>query len=262
MSWLFSEEDFVKELPSRKQNMPVSYELRQRELIHEFLIRLGLRLKLDGRTILAATVYANRYYMRLPITPSKYYVALAALAVSCKLHDNYRQPDKIALQAAALKSSPGNPPIDEHNDIFWKWRDQLLYREELLLKTLNFELKVPLPYDIMDTLMESDDDETPAIEILKSTNTFVEILLSLPIFVAFDTYTIYGTSLIIVCHESGKTILGDWLKRRLRVDAEMCWECYRYILRLIEFATSDPKMPLNKIVVKRVPKLEEAVFLA
>lgn len=267
LKWLFSEDAFVKELPLRRQKMPANVELRQRELIHGFLIQLGSKLKLDGRTILAATIYANRYYMKIPITQSKYFVALAAVAISCKLHENYRQPGKIALAAANLKQAPNNPVVDEQNDQFWKWRDQLLYREELILKTLNFDLNLDFPYDIRDAILEAqegkdiDDEFLIEPDMMKLAMTLVEILSSLPVFVAFDSYTILGLALIIVHHENNTPLPQAWLQSTMEVTGEMCLQCYKYIQRLLKYCISDPQMILNKNVTKRLPQLDDAVFL-
>lgn len=151
MSWQFSEEAFLKQSPSRKQ-LTLQQDLKTRESIYDFTIKLGLALKLNGKTILAATIYVARFYMRVPITTSKYFVVCAAITISCKLNDNYRPPDKIAMTACALKNP--HKQIDEQSDLFWSWRDQLLYREEMMLKTLNFDLNLNLPYELREKLEE------------------------------------------------------------------------------------------------------------
>ncbi|CAN3373003.1 hypothetical protein DIURU_002893 [Diutina rugosa] len=264
-SWLFSEDAFIKESPSRKQKVPVTAELCQRESIHAFLISLGSKLKLDGRTILAATIYINRYYMRLPITSSKYFVASAALAISCKLHENYRQPGKIALHAANLKNPPGHAVIDEQSEGFWKWRDQLLYREELILKTLNFDLNLDLPYDVRDRIVEAqeennEDEVVIDSDTFKAAITLLEILSSLPLYVAYDCYTALGMALVIVSWEKKEPLPLSWLEKRLGVTGEMCYECYCYVLRLIKYAKSDANLMSNKMVAKRIPNVPKEVW--
>ena len=96
-TWIFSEDAVINNSPTRHQKLTISQELKNKESMHDFLIRLGQKLKVDGRTILAATIYLHRFYMRVPISQSKYYVVSAALTISCKLNDNYRTPDKVAL---------------------------------------------------------------------------------------------------------------------------------------------------------------------
>ncbi|KAG2734536.1 hypothetical protein G9P44_002542 [Scheffersomyces stipitis] len=279
-TWLFSEESFLAQSPSRVQyKMSVSQELKTRESVHDFLIRLGQALKLDARTILAATIYVNRYYMRMPITSSKYYVASAAIAISCKLNDTYRQPDKIALHACNIKNPHPSRPVDEQSDMFWRWRDQLLFREELILKTLNFDLNVDLPYSIRDELLDNDNTEEPDTveegslfsqrksDIIKNTVSLIEMLSSLPILVAFDMETVFGTALLIVTKEAATkfkepklSLPKYYLRIHLRVDSSMCYECYSYILKLLKFSEKDPQCHSNKQLVKRLHTVDKQTF--
>lgn len=270
-TWLFAEDAFLRRSPSRKQ-MTVPQDLKVRELIYAFLLKLGAELKLDGRTILAATVYINRFYMRVPITTSKYFVACAAVAISCKLNDMYRPPDKIAMTACMLKN-PGRQ-VDQHSSLFWQWRDQLLYREELILKMLNFELSVELPYDFVeDELLIDKDPELSNVfyaklpEILKNTVAKVELVSALPLLVCYDMRTLFGTMLVLTLKEAqgrfedvGPLVLPlEYLEKKLSTSLEECYNCYQYILRL-KSVCEDPKIPSHKNVVSRIPILDRDQF--
>lgn len=269
-TWLFSEDSFLSKCPSRKQ-MTLQQDLKVRDLIHDFLLKLGSRLKLDGRTILAATIYINRYYMRTPITTSKYFVACAAISISCKLHDTYRPSDKIAMTACLLKN-PGKP-VDQHSSIFWQWRDQLLYREELMLKLLNFELNVELPYDFCeDLLVEKDDKSSNGFfsklpDILKNAVSKVELASSLPILVAFDSYMLFGTMLVLTIFEAQKKfddldslfLPKTYLEKHLQVSAGECYLCYKYLMTL-RSACEDPKLPSHKNFVHKIGKISKEDF--
>lgn len=273
-TWLFLEDSFIKYSPSRKQ-LTVTQELKTRESIHDFVIRLGTALKLDGRTILAATIYINRFYMRMPITTSKYYVACAALTISCKLNDNYRPPDKIAMTACVIKNP--NKKIDEHSDVFWSWRDQLLYREELMLKHLNFDLNLDLPYSIRDELLKklcSDSDATElntrVTEILKNTVSLIEMLSSLPLLVAYDINILFATMLIVVVTEANERFGEDNKKVQfsiksvmlfLCVDPKTCFKCYTYSLRLLKYCHSeDPKLVSHKNASRKLRHIDQKAF--
>lgn len=269
-TWLFSEDSFLSKCPSRKQ-MTLAQDLKVRELIYDFLIKLGTQLKLDGRTILAATVYINRYYMRIPITTSKYFVACAAVAISCKLHDTYRPPDKIAMAACLLKNP--NKQVDQHSSLFWQWRDQLLYREELMLKILNFELDIELPYDFVECLQEDKDEALPngffskLPDILKQTVSKVELVSALPVLVSFDMRTLFGAMLVLTVHEAQVRfkdletlhIPPKYLQEKLRVSTEECYFCYKYVLKL-KSVCEDPKLASHRNVVKKVAKLPKEEF--
>lgn len=271
-TWLFHEDAFLSKSPSRK-HMTLAQDLKVRELLYDFLIKLGTLLKLDGRTILAATVYINRFYMRIPLTTSKYFVACAAVAISCKLHDTYRPPDKIAMAACVLKNP--NKVVDQHSSLFWQWRDQLLYREELMLKLLNFELDVELPYDYVDELLPDADAALPngffqkLPDILKYTVSKIELVSALPVLVLFDMRTLFGAMLVLTVHEAQARFAdldslhlpADYLELRVCVLVDECYHCYKYILKL-KSVCEDPKLPSNRNVVKKVARLPKEEYLA
>lgn len=271
-TWLFSEDSFLSKSPSRKQ-MTLAQDLKVRELIYDFVIRLGSQLKLDGRTLLAATVYINRFYMRVPITTSKYFVACAAITISCKLNDNYRQPDKIAMVACGIKNP--NKTIDQHSPIFWQWRDQLLYREELILKLLNFELDVELPYDIVDTLLPMKSEEGPndffskLPDILKYAVSKIELVSALPILVSFDTRTLFGTMLVLTVKEAqirfddvaSLYLPAEFLEKELGVLVKDTYLCYKYIMHL-RGVCEDPKLPSHKNVFRKIAKLSKEDYFS
>lgn len=277
-TWLFSEDAFLLQSPSRKQ-LSVAQELRVRESMHDLIIRAATKLKLDGPTILAATIYVNRFYMRLPITTSKYYVVAAALAISCKLHDCYRPTDRIAAVACGIKNP--NKTIDENSDLFWSWRDQVLYREELILKNLNFDLNVDLPYYIRDKLLdesnlkESEDSDSlfhdRKQEILKNAVSLIEMLSSLPILVAYDMYTVFGTMVILILDEARERYLkdevdavslpGNYLSQALETNSYLCYRCYRYVLRLLKDGnTNDERTTSHVKCIKRIKTISKEAF--
>ncbi|CAH6719776.1 hypothetical protein CLIB1444_02S16248 [[Candida] jaroonii] len=268
-SWLFHEKDVIYKSPSRK-SMTMEQELRNRESIYDFIIKLGSNLKIDAKTIFGATILVNRYYMRIPITTSKYFVACAAMAISCKLHDTYRLPDNIALIACRLK----NPTkvINDNSEIFWQWRDQLLFREELMLKTLNFDLNIDFPYDLRNDLMEfkSDNDvfEDKKLDIMKNTVSVIELVSSLPILMSYEMNIVYGTILIIVVLEANERfnmnikLPKDYIRDQLNVDINLCLKCYRYLLALIDYSNRDVKCISNKPATKRIRKVTDEEMLS
>lgn len=269
-TWLFSGDDVLSRLPSRKQ-MLLSQILKVYELIYDFLVRLASVLKLDGRTILAATIYIHRFYMRMPITTSKYFVACAAVAISCKLHDTYRAPDKIALTGCQIKH-PGKH-VDQHSSTFWSWRDQLLYREEVILKNLNFEVSVDLPYEITEELLKQLPKDLPGNgffeklpDILKITTSKIELLSALPVLVVYDIYTLYGAMLVLTVNEAKLKFddlddiqLPKGYLDLIGVSVDECFECYQFVLKLRSHC-EDPKLPSHRILVKKITDIGQDTF--
>ncbi|RLV91715.1 Cyclin pch1 [Spathaspora sp. JA1] len=270
-TWIFEETAFLNHSPSRNQKMTIPQELKAKESIHDFIIRLGSKLKLDARTILSATIYLHRFYMRLPITSSKYYVASAGITISCKLNDTYRQPDKIALQACNLKNTSSSP-IDEQSDMFWRWRDQLLYREELILKALNFDLNIESPYDIRDRLLEHEEEEEEEVDnkkkidsVLRNSVTLIETLSSLPILVCYDINTLYATALLITLLEyklKGEdiTLPKRYLVDQVGVELQACVKCFLFIKKLLKYSQQDQHYISNKVAARRILSIPTVEF--
>lgn len=269
-TWLFSEEAFLKSSPSRKL-LTIPQELRTRKSVQDFLIKLGSSLKLDSYTIFAATLYINRFYMRFPITTSKYFVASAAVAISCKLNDTYRQPDKIALASCIIRN-PGKT-IGENTDVFWQWRDQLLYREEILLKHLNFELNVDFPYELRDKLNSVDIPQDTDFyknrnDLLKNVVSLIELISSLPILVAYDINTLFGAVLVLVVLEGNQRfninakIPKGLIENNLGVSISLCYQCYSYLIMLLDYCNDkDPKLATHSQAIKRLkPILREHFY--
>ena len=57
----------------------------------------------------------------------------------------------MACVRVALKDP--NKLVDEQTKDFWKWRDTILYSEDVLLESLCFDLNVESPFKIMYDMM-------------------------------------------------------------------------------------------------------------
>lgn len=265
-TWIFSEEAVLEDSPTRQQRVPLAMELRLKESLIDFLIKLGTKLKLDSRSMLAATTYLHRFFMRVPISQSKYYVACAALLISCKLNDTYRQPDSIAKIACNMKAPPGSKPIDTTNEIYWKWKDQLLFREELMLRKLNFDLDLILPYNIREwifkTYHNSDSFNEKKINILKMTTSLIEALSVLPLILCYEMNVIFGVCMIIAIvegrrmEENKDLFLPDGLLRDyLNTDYETCLKCFHFIKKILKAGQEEPKYRSNTPMFDRMNKI-------
>ncbi|EMG48013.1 Cyclin subunit, putative, partial [Candida maltosa Xu316] len=267
--WIFSEDAVLNHTPARAQKIPLEQELKMKEALSDFLIRLGSALRIDGRTILAATVYLHRYYMRTQISNSKYNVVSAALTISGKLNDNYRPPEKVASYACHIRDKV---PLNEHNEIYWAWRDQLLFREELILRKLNFDLNLVLPYSLRDSILKNCySDELMGmdkVELLKKTVSLIESLSSLPVILCYHMNVIFGTAMIIVKLEfdrqnkekENENLPNGFLKDYLNTDSDACCRCFRFIKKLLGICQADRHGPSNKALIKRILVIESEKF--
>ncbi|RCK65124.1 Cyclin pch1 [Candida viswanathii] len=270
-TWIFTEEAVLEDSPSRQQKVSLAMELRLKESLVDFLIRLGTKLKLDSRSLLAATTYLHRFFMRIPISQSKYYVACAALLISCKLNDSYRQPDSIAKIACNLKAPAGSKAIDADSDIYWKWKDQLLFREELMLRKLNFDLDLVLPYSIREWIFKTyhnpDSFNEKKINVLKMTTSLIEALSVLPLILCYEMNVIFGVCMIITIVEGKRTegnedlILPNGLLRDyLDTDYETCMKCFKFIKKILKAGQDDPKCRSNPTLFHRLSKVLSEEF--
>ena len=281
--WIFPESVVLNHTPSRIQaRITLPQELRIKESMHDFVIRLGTKLKLDGPTLLATTVYLHRYYMRLPLSSSKYFVASAALTIACKLNDNYRQPDKVSLYACNVKNprppiiknnvKQPPPPIDEQSEYYWKWRDQLLYREELILRKLQFDLNFTSPYLLQFKVLNrihlgmGQLLYTKRKEILKMTTTLIELLSSLPIILCYDMKEIFATCFVLTIVE-GKSKLDKelripelFLPLVIGVDVDVALHCFQFTKKLLQCSQGDSHVISNKGAARRLLPIKSQVF--
>ncbi|KAI5949124.1 hypothetical protein KGF57_004954 [Candida theae] len=281
--WIFPESVVLYRTPSRLQaKITLSQELRIKESMHEFIIRLGTKLKVDGPTLLATTVYLHRYYMRLPLSSSKYFVASAALTIACKLNDTYRQPDKVSLYACNVKNprppiikdnvKQPPPPIDEQSEYYWKWRDQLLYREELILRKLQFDLNFTSPYLLHFKILNKIHLGMGQLfyskrkEILKMTVTLIELTSSLPIILCYDMKEIFATCFVITIVE-GKSKFDKELKSPdsflpsvIGVDVDVALHCFQFLKKLLQCSQGDPHVVSNKAAAKRLLPIKSRYF--
>ena len=273
--WIFLEDAFLNHSPSRKQ-MNVFQELKTLEVLHDFIVKLGSALKVDSPAIFSATVYVGRFYMRMSITTSKYFVASASMVIANKLHDNYRPLDRTAMLAARLKNP--DMQVDEQSDIFWNWRDQLLYREELILKNLNFDLNCDLPYGIRDSLMQINFEvdggkhafESLKDDIFKNTIRLIEMLTALPILLAYDIYVLFGAVIVVVVCKMKESsseqhlelkLPSRFLSSYLHVDIEMSYKCYHYIQLLLKHSeSSDPRVTCHTHIRRAFKSMDRSTF--
>lgn len=269
----FHEDFFIYHSPSRSK-FDVPQELKIRESIYDFVVKLGTSLKIQSKAILAATIYINRYYMSVNISTSKYYLASAAVFISCKMTDNYRHSDKIALFCCKIKNSTHSKLIDEKSELFCRWRDQIFYREELILKSLNFDLVFQSPYDIKDDLMLLNDlhiEDTnffkkKKLEFFNNTLVLIEIVSSLPVLTTYYTQTLFASMLCFIIYEerlltNNETlqIPSGYLKENLNADPKTCFNCYNYIIKLLSFC-NNPKFLSHNAASKRFVKIDESIF--
>ncbi|CAK9441463.1 uncharacterized protein LODBEIA_P53310 [Lodderomyces beijingensis] len=279
--WILPEDDILRQSPSQKESkITLAQELRLKESIHDFVVKLGLKLKVDAPTILATSVYLHRYYQTVQITSSKYYVASAALYISGKINDCVNSYDRISLYACNLKNPQAAkcpagrqpPPIDEQSEYYGRWKSQVTYREEMILHKLNFDLNFASPYLLQHKILNRIHSGMRSTfyekrkDIMSRTIKLIELLSSLPVILCYDMKVIFVVCFVITVLEGSNkfkdlTIPENFTSISMEVPVAEAAKCFNLIKKLLEVAQSDTRCISNKAAAKRLLGISSEKFL-
>ncbi|KAF2687478.1 cyclin-like protein [Lentithecium fluviatile CBS 122367] len=153
--WIFTEEELLQ-APSILDGMAPEEERTLRRKGVNFILQVGMMLKLPQTTLSTAAVFFNRYLMRnsLKSRPGykplhHYQVAATALFLATKVEENCRKMKELVVACVRVALKDPNKLVDEQTKDFWKWRDTILYSEDVLLESLCFDLSMEPPYKTM-----------------------------------------------------------------------------------------------------------------
>ncbi|KAL9655835.1 hypothetical protein ABK040_000898 [Willaertia magna] len=146
MNWYFSNEE-LEYLPSLiykggdKQAYTKEQESEYRKSTASFIQQTGIALKVPQLTIATSLIYFHRFYTRFEFQKyDRFIVAAACLFLAGKVEET---PKKIKDILNAMESIQ---KIKYSNETIENYRNQIIENEKLLLKILNFDLKVEHPY--------------------------------------------------------------------------------------------------------------------
>lgn len=158
--WIFTEDELLR-TPSALDGMPPEKERENRGKGVNFIIQVGIMLKLPQLTLATASVFLHRFFMRysmvdLPGRPGLHYYAIAATALflATKVEENCRKMRELVIACCRVAQKNPNLVIDEQSKEYWRWRDTILHNEDVLLESLCFDLSLEAPYKTLyDFLM-------------------------------------------------------------------------------------------------------------
>lgn len=158
--WIFTEEELLL-APSITDGMPAEEERTLRRKGVGFILQVGMMLKLPQTTLSTAAVFFNRYLMRMSLKSRPgykplhhYQIAATALFLATKVEENCRKMKELVVSCVRVALKDPNKLVDEQTKDFWKWRDTILYSEDVLLEALCFDLNVESPYKTMYDMMK------------------------------------------------------------------------------------------------------------
>lgn len=155
-SWLFSPYDITVCTPSVKaKDVTAEQELVQRAKGVNFIVQVGTQLKVPQMTINAAATFLHRFYMRFSLKNYHYYdIGGTAVFLACKVEESNRRLRDVVVACTKVATKNSQLVVDEQSKDFWRWRDTIMYNEEVLLEALCFDLSLESPYQLINSLAE------------------------------------------------------------------------------------------------------------
>jgi protein BUR2 len=186
--WIYTEDELLR-APSIVDGLSADEERTFRYKGYNFITQVGIMLKLPQTTLASATVFFNRFLMRYSLksrggekklhhyvrlfTPEFYVqgervhndseetdedviqqVAATALFLATKVEEHCRKVRELVIACCRVAQKNPNLIVDENTKDYWRWRDTILYNEDVLLELLCFDLTIESPYNVLFTLLQ------------------------------------------------------------------------------------------------------------
>jgi hypothetical protein len=151
--WLFTDAELAN-TPSIQDGMTQAEEKDLRAKGVNFIVQVGILLKLPQLTLSTAAIFFQRFLMRASLKSARsgipklhhFQSAATALFLATKVEESCRKMKEIVLACCRVAQKNPNLVIDEQSKDFWRWRDCILYNEDVLLEALCFDLTVESPH--------------------------------------------------------------------------------------------------------------------
>ncbi|KAI9146551.1 cyclin-like protein [Paraphysoderma sedebokerense] len=156
----------------------------------DFIRKLGIWLKITDQTVSTAMVYLHRYQQYMKEYKSRhrdtsnfnidiYLICTTCVLTACKVTEEPRKPRDILNVGYRLLSKDGEEL--KIGDTYWKLKESLCTAEAVLLRILNFQMMVDLPYMTITTIIRSElkhdgNDGGGGIDECTVTNSSVEAM--------------------------------------------------------------------------------------
>ncbi|KAF7192030.1 Cyclin pch1 [Pseudocercospora fuligena] len=151
--WIFTDEELAN-TPSVQDGMSVDEERDKRVKGINFIVQVGIMLKLPQLTLSTASIFFQRFLMRGSLKRERngipklhhFQAAATALFLATKVEESCRKMKELVLAFCRVAQKNPNLVVDEQSKDFWKWRDLILHNEDHMLETLCFDLTVESPH--------------------------------------------------------------------------------------------------------------------
>ena len=153
--WIFSDNELLR-TPSILDGLTPEKERENRGKGVNFILQVGMMLKLPQVTLATASVLLHRFFMRhsmveTPGRPGFHYYSMAATSIylATKVEENCRKMKDLVVACVKVAQKDATKLVDEQDKEYWRWRDNILHSEDVLLEALCFDLTLEPPYKIL-----------------------------------------------------------------------------------------------------------------
>jgi hypothetical protein len=151
--WLYTEAELANS-PSIQDGMPQAEEQAVRAKGVNFIVQVGILLKLPQLTLSTASIYFQRYLMRASLKSERngfpklhhYQAAGVALFVATKVEESCRRLRDLILALCRVAQKNPNLIIDDQSKDWWRWRDCLLFNEDVMMEAICFDYTIESPH--------------------------------------------------------------------------------------------------------------------
>ena len=158
--WLFTEAELLR-APSILDGLAPEKERENRSKGVNFILQVGIMLKLPQITLATASVFLHRFYMRHSMQNYHYYsMAATCLFLAYKVEECVRKMRELVVACVRVAQKDPHKNVDEQDKEYWRWRDNILQYEDLLLEAICFDLSLEPPYKtLFDLLMQFEQGD-------------------------------------------------------------------------------------------------------
>ena len=151
--WLFTEAELLR-TPSILDGLTPEKERENRSKGVNFILQVGIMLKLPQITLATASVFLHRFYMRHSMQTYHYYsMAATCLFLAYKVEECVRKMRELVVACVRVAQKDPHKTVDEQDKEYWRWRDNILQYEDLLLEAICFDLSLEPPYKTLFDLL-------------------------------------------------------------------------------------------------------------
>lgn len=232
--WIFTEPELLQ-TPSILDGLSPEKERENRGKGVNFIFQVGIMLKLPQVTIATASVLLHRFFMRhsmvdAPGRPGFHYYSMAATSIflATKIEEDCRKMRELVIACVRVAQKDPHKLVDEQDKEYWRWKDNILHNEDVLLEALCFDLTLEPPYkilfDYLNYLGESDNRR-----LRNSAWAFINDSCMTTLCLRFSSRTIAASALYAAAKHSGTNIVDD-------EDGKPWWEAVGIELKVIKRA--------------------------